>query len=405
MFTFHADSHHVAAGDRDQDRSLMFASGRRISSQTLFVLLHWGGWIAFGIVPFVWTVSSWGLVGALLDNGLFVASGGSITLLLRGAYRRARARRLSYLILALGVPIGCGLVAIAWYWGELWVSRWCFRLLIPMMVTDPHFAYGARLLEKSPLLISAEQWYVYTFTLLTWSSLYFGINSVMDLELERGRVVAAMNLAETARLRVLQSQLNPHFLFNALNGVTTLIRENKGADAARMVSTLSDFLRSILRRVDVPEITVSEELVFLDHYIELQRLRFTDRLRVDIDVQEDTYSAMIPTLILQPLVENAVQHGVLMRDCGGSVFVSIRRQGLRLRAAVEDDGPGPTRSAPTPFGVGLANTAERLQTLYGKDSSMTIGRAERGGFSVVLSLPFREETRARARPRTTTVSA
>jgi two-component system, LytTR family, sensor kinase len=374
-------------------RSLVFASGRRVPSETLFRFLHWGGWIAFGAVPFTWSLNSWGLLGAFLNNALFVLSGSVITLLMRMVYRRAREAHLSYAILAPATLIACGLLAEVWYVGELLLSRWCFDALRPLVAADSQFAYGASLLAKSPLLISTGEWFVFSFTLLTWTSLYFGINSIMDLEVERARVTEALELADAARLRVLQSQLNPHFLFNALNGVAALIRENKGPDASRMVSTLSDFLRATLRRVNEPEITISEELVFLDQYVELQQLRFSDRLRVDIDVKEDTYSALVPTLILQPLIENAVQHGVLMKESGGSVFVSIERHGQELQTSVEDDGPGPPESGPAPFGVGLANTAERLRALYGDTAVMSIGRADRGGFAVVLRLPFREESR------------
>jgi LytS/YehU family sensor histidine kinase len=140
----------------------------------------------------------------------------------------------------------------------------------------------------------------------------------------------------------------------------------------------------------VPQISISEELVFLDQYVQLQKLRFADRLRVELDVQEDTYSALIPTLILQPLIENAVQHGVLMRESGGSVFVSIRRLGDELRVLVEDDGPGPAAAEPERFGIGLTNTAERLRTLYADGAAMSIGRAASGGFAIQLSLPFCE---------------
>jgi two-component system, LytTR family, sensor kinase len=386
----------VPAGvGRTAGRSLVFASGRQVSSGSLFLLLHWGGWISFAAIPFAWSVSTWGLLGAFLNNGTFVLSGGLITLALRFAYRRARASGLSYAILAPTVLVGCGILATIWYVLELFAARRIFSAFAPLMGSDASFNFGLSLLLKQPYAISSGQWYVYAFTLLTWSSLYFGINSMIDLELERARVAAALKLADTARLRVLQSQLNPHFLFNSLNGVATLIRENKGSEASKMVSTLSDFLRATLHRVNVPQITISEELVFLDQYVELQQLRFTDRLHVEVDVQENTYAALIPTLILQPLIENAVQHGVLMKESGGSVLVSIKRHDAELRVLVEDDGPGPAAAGPAPFGVGLTNTAERLRTIYGDGATMTIGRAARGGFAVALSIPFRQSSMSR----------
>jgi two-component system, LytTR family, sensor kinase len=372
-----------------QTHALVFASGRQISSATLFSLLHWGGWLLFGAVPFAWTVSSWGLLGALLNNGVFIASGGLLTLGLRRVYRRVRVSNVSYAILAPLVLLTCAVLGEVWYLCELLTARTAFQHLAAMEGLRAQFAFGAQQLAPAPLLMNMGLWFVYAFALLTWSSLYFGINSAMALELEKARVTFALKLADTARLKVLQTQLNPHFLFNALNGVATLIREHRGAAAAKMVSTLSDFLRATLHTANVPELTVSQELVFVDQYVELQQLRFTDRLRVSIEADEETYSALLPTLILQPLVENAVQHGVLPRERGGSVCVSITRRGADLRVAVEDDGPGPSKTGAPTFGVGLGNTTERLRALYGDDAALTIGRSASGGFSVVVRLPFR----------------
>jgi hypothetical protein len=375
--------------------SLVFASGRQISSAALFPILHWGGWIAFGAIPFVWTMATWGFWGALLNNVIFVVSGALICLALRYAYRFARMSRISYIGIAPAVLVACAVLAELWYIAERFLVRWSFQDLAGLPSLHDHFEYGARQFADVPLLIPLAQWFVYCFALLTWSSLYFGINSMMALELEKARAAHALKLADGARLRVLQSQLNPHFLFNALNGVATLIRENKGPTAADMVSTLSDFLRATLHKLNVPEISVSEELVFIDQYIELQQLRFADRLDVTVEAMEETYSALVPTLILQPLVENALQHGVLTQERGGSVSISIRRCEEHILLTVEDDGPGPPMT-PQRFGVGLANTAERLRTLYGEEGAMSIERSTAGGFVVQLRLPFRERAESNA---------
>jgi signal transduction histidine kinase len=388
----------------ERARSLVFASGRQISSAALFPLLHWGGWIAFGMVPFAWTLGTWGLPGALLDNSWSAITGAVVTLGLRSAYRRARQARISYFILAPVVLVSCAVLAEIWYLCDLLVVRWAFDRLASVSSLHAQFAFGAEYLNGAPLRIPFGQWLIYSFALFSWSSLYFGINSMMALELEKARAAHALKLADTARLRVLQAQLNPHFLFNSLNGVATLIRENKGAAAANMVLTLSEFLRATLRTVDAPEISVAEELVFVDQYTELQQLRFADRLNVLVDAAEETYSAAIPTLMLQPLVENAVQHGVLTRESGGSVSISIRREGEHLVVTVEDDGPGPSTPGPPRFGVGLANTSARLRALYGDAATMLTRRSERGGFFVELRLPFRERKKDDAMVTMTTVA-
>jgi LytS/YehU family sensor histidine kinase len=242
-------------------------------------------------------------------------------------------------------------------------------------------------------------WVMFTTLLSTWCSLYFGINAMLDLEAERARSVRALKLADSARLRALQSQLNPHFLFNALNGIATLIREGDRAQAADTVDTLSDFLRLTLQTLDSPEISVREELAFVELYLRIQRLRFGSSLRATVDADPATYDALVPTLILQPLVENAVRHGVLACARGGALSVSIRRRDEVLVMTVEDDGPGLGDKSAHPYGVGFKNSAERLAALYGDDAHMSVGARPNGrGFVVVVFLPFRKASSMPANP-------
>ena len=216
-------------------------------------------------------------------------------------------------------------------------------------------------------------WMLFTSLLSTWCSLYFGIKAMLDLEAERARSVRALKLADSARLRALQSQLNPHFLFNALNGIATLIREGERSRAADTVDTLSDFLRLTLQKLDSPEISVREELIFVEQYLRIQRLRFGSSFRATVEADAETHDALVPTLILQPLVENAVRHGVLAR--------AQRRRAIRIdtppRRGARDHGRG-RRSGlrderRTPYGVGFKNSAERLAALYGDDAHMSVG--------------------------------
>ena len=239
--------------------------------------------------------------------------------------------------------------------------------------------------------IPVGHWMMYTSLLLTWSSLYFGINAMLDLESEHARSAHALKLADSARLRALQSQLNPHFLFNALNGIATLIREGQRTRAADTVDTLSDFLRLTLQKLDSPEIPVREELAFVEQYLRIQRLRFGSSFRATVAADPETHNALVPTLILQPLVENAVRHGVLARAQGGALSVTICRRDDVLVITVEDDGPGLGEASAHPYGVGLKNSAERLAALYGDDAHMSVGARPYGrGFVVVVFLPFRE---------------
>ena len=156
-----------------------------------------------------------------------------------------------------------------------------------------------------------------------------------------------------------------------------------------MVAALSDFLRLTLQTLDSPEISVAQELVFVERYLQIEEARFGKRLLTTIDAQPEAMDAMIPTLMLQPLLENAVRHAVLEREEGGRLLVSIRRKDSHLMVFVEDDGPGLRAPAQRQFGLGLGNTAERLAALYGAAGTLSVGPSVSGGFAVTVSIPFR----------------
>ena len=184
--------------------------------------------------------------------------------------------------------------------------------------------------------------------------------------------------------------MNPHFLFNALNGIATLVRERDSVSAAAMIDALSTFLRSTLQRLDTPELRVKEEIELIEQYLRIQRYRFGARLHAVVEPEREALDALIPTLILQPLVENAVRYGVLPREAGGSLWVSVRKELAVLVVSVEDDGPGLHGGTLDAFGMGLQNSSDRLKALYGAAASLTIGsRTDATGCAVVIRLPFR----------------
>ncbi|MPY86789.1 MAG: hypothetical protein GEU99_02595 [Luteitalea sp.] len=211
------------------------------------------------------------------------------------------------------------------------------------------------------------------------------------------------HLAE-ARLRVLQSQLNPHFLFNTFNTISAFT-ETDPKTARRMMARLGTLLRSSLDHAGRQEVTLAEELTFLEDYLTIERLRFEDRLTVDVRVEEDVRNALVPSFILQPLVENAIRHGTgaLLRN--GHVHVSERRVGDWLTLVVEDDGIGLPEGwrLEDHAGVGLSNIARRLEELYGSRHRFVVADRAKGGVRVEISLPFRRDTQvpAPAAPRVT----
>jgi two-component system LytT family sensor kinase len=207
----------------------------------------------------------------------------------------------------------------------------------------------------------------------------------------RERAKAQDQLSE-ARLQSLRLQLQPHFLFNTLNAIMALIGSEPRA-AERMVAGLSDLLRASLRSADEQEVPLARELEHLKLYIDIQRTRFGDRLDVQLDVEPVTRGAMVPSLLLQPLVENAIRHGLAPRAVGGQVCVSAARDGEELHLEVRDDGVGAEvrGGSLAREGVGLANTRERLRRLHGERQRFAYETGPGAGFSVRIALPFRTE--------------
>jgi two-component system LytT family sensor kinase len=191
----------------------------------------------------------------------------------------------------------------------------------------------------------------------------------------------------SAHLNVLKMQLQPHFLFNTLNSISSLMYADVGA-ADRMVARLADFLRQTLRTLDTQEVTLQEEMNFLTLYLDIERARLRDRLEVCLDVDEGARVALVPHLILQPLVENAIRHAIAPRVEGGSVTILAKRHGDRLQLAVRDDGPG-LQGNPDTTGLGLQNTRQRLQHLYPGTHRFLIRNGPDGGAEVQVEIPYK----------------
>jgi sensor histidine kinase YesM len=196
-------------------------------------------------------------------------------------------------------------------------------------------------------------------------------------------------LAE-ARLGALRMQLNPHFLFNSLNAITVLVRDQNTAAASRMLELLSDVLRMVLRADSSHETTLAEEMDFLERYLAIELVRFSDRLRLRFEVDAAIRRAAVPQFILQPLVENALRHGIARRADAGLLEVTAQRDGDALTLTVRDDGPGLGPSGPPATGVGLANTRARLAALYGDRASLEIANGVGGGVLATIRLPYHE---------------
>ena len=207
------------------------------------------------------------------------------------------------------------------------------------------------------------------------------VQSALDRERLRAKVAEQ-------RLIALTGQLHPHFLFNTLQGISTLIHRDPEA-ADEMLAKLSDLLRDLLRHREHVLVALTDELRYARTYLEIAKLRFADRLQFQIDVASDSESASVPLFILQPLVENALAHGIGGRTGGGCVRVTARRAGDRLRLEVADDGAGLTTSTTLREGIGLSNTRERLRASFGDDHRFTLGSGSDGGAVARIDIPFR----------------
>ncbi|HWA86855.1 MAG TPA: histidine kinase [Opitutus sp.] len=225
-----------------------------------------------------------------------------------------------------------------------------------------------------------------------WAMVALGYGLEIQQRLKSEEVKAAQletKLIET-ELNALRQQMHPHFLFNTMNTIAVLVREGRNDDAVTLLSRLSSLLRMSLDNTGVPEVTLQQELDFLAHYIEIQQARFSDRLTVEVAVAPEALGARIPNLLLQPIVENAILHGVAPKTGPGRVEILGRIEADRLLLEVRDDGPGIVDGrARAREGVGLANTRERLAKIYGARSQLLLHSEPGRGVTVKIVVPFR----------------
>ncbi len=214
------------------------------------------------------------------------------------------------------------------------------------------------------------------------------IRRLAHREAESARLAAELSKAQ---LNALRRQLEPHFLFNTLNGISGLVRENRNEAAVEMIAGLSDLLRRVLEDSGRQLVPLAEEVSFLESYLDLQAMRLGDRLKVTVDVPMELYGALVPWLVLQPLVENAIVHGVAKLVEGGEIRVTVRESGGTLSICLYNDGPrlSAAVAAAGGTGVGLANTRGRLVTLYGAESTVELRNTGQPGVETMIKVPYR----------------
>jgi two-component system LytT family sensor kinase len=288
----------------------------------------------------------------------------------------AQWRRLSTWLTHLGACAAIGLVYAGWIavWEE-WLNPWAL----------------------SPGPDQFAQLWLRKFNngLLSYLILYGVILLVGSMLDSRERL--ARQQAETARLNeqlsqaqlnALRRQIEPHFLFNTLNAIAGLVREKRNDAAVDMIAGLSDFLRRVVEESGRQQVSLSEELDFAQKYLDIQKVRFAERLQISVDVPRELFPAQVPSLILQPMVENAVKHGIAKRVQGGAIRIAASRSNGTLRLSVYNDGPGlPAGWEKIHTGVGMSNVRTRLQNLYGDEFDLSMQNQDPGGVEVSVSVP------------------
>ncbi|HEX4807572.1 MAG TPA: histidine kinase [Bryobacteraceae bacterium] len=224
-----------------------------------------------------------------------------------------------------------------------------------------------------------------------WYARYIeGKQAALRLELRSSQLESQLT---RAHLSALKMQLQPHFLFNTLNAIMVLVRQQKSREAEEMLGRLSDLLRCVLDDVDTQEVPLRRELEYLQLYLSIEEVRFQDRLRVEVTVDPEAFDASVPHMVLQPIVENAIRHGVGRSSSAGEIRISARRVNGVLEMEVQDDGPGlAPASADQTRGIGLANTRARLAQLYGDAASLSVQNDEHRGVKATVVLPYRVTT-------------
>ena len=268
-------------------------------------------------------------------------------------------------------------------------SAWTALLDVTLnpMLPDSEAGPFGRLFRMKVESNVLEALLLYTFVLT--------ISTVLDsharLAQQRTETARLNEQLSKAQFEALRRQIEPHFLFNTLNAIAGLVRENRNDDAVSMIAALSDLLRRTLEQSDAQQVPLGEEMQFLEKYLEIQKTRFAERLQVSVEVPKELAWVRVPSLLLQPIVENAVKHGISKRAQGGAIRISAERENGALRLSVYNDGPAlPADWEHTRAGIGLVNMRMRLEALYGTGFELKVLNQEPYGVEVSVSLPFRE---------------
>jgi len=307
----------------------------------------------------------------LVHTLLLTATGYSLTLLMASLFRRLITLRpiLTLVLSFAAVVIASSAFSV--------IETWSVSTFI-----NPDF---------KPVGVKYFSAILLDFALLAaWTALYYGINYFLLLEAEIRKRERVESQASSAQLAMLRYQLNPHFLFNTLNSISTLVLLKQTERANAMLARLSSFLRYTLANEPTANVTLAQEVETLKLYLEIEKMRFEDRLRPHFRIEPETIGARLPSLLLQPLIENAIKYAVTPAENGADMWITATREGQAVRIEVADNGngEGAELAASPSTGVGLANIRDRLTQAYGAAHRFETKKNDRGGFSVIVEIPY-----------------
>jgi two-component system, LytTR family, sensor kinase len=343
----------------------------RSNRDALFWTLHAAGWAAYAVTQWFGALLIEKPLEYQLVIGIAGVAGFVLSMPMRYVYRALMGKPLRTII--FNVVVTCYVISLA------------LRVIINFSykwIAEPDWEITS-LFEIFGSAVST------TYLLLCWSALYFGIKYYENAQKQREAALRSAALAQEAQLKMLRYQLNPHFLFNTLNAISTLILDNQNRTANHAVTRLSEFLRYTLDQDPMKKVTLRQEMEALDLYMNTERLRFGGRLRLEYAVEEEALNSMVPSLLLQPLIENAVKYAISPREDGGSIRIEGRVRSGMLEITVIDDGPGlrDGNALIEGRGVGLRNTRERLNVLYGERHRFAVLNSH-PGMRIEIGLPL-----------------
>lgn len=350
----------------------------------LFWTLQFAGWSGWAM-SFYLGVIMWGKPpqNYFLYLPFIATIGMLLTLVLRALYRFMWDMEITRRIIAIVVgSYGAGLVWMS-------IRGAVFYRMFPSE-RKPWEQEGMSFLSHFDGAVSAF------WVMLVWSALYFGIKNYMLVQEERERGLKALSMAHQAQLKMLRYQLNPHFLFNTLNAISTLILDRNNDLANVMVTRLSRFLRYTLDNDPMQKVSVAEEIEALKLYLDIEKVRFEERLQLEFNISKEARNALMPSLLLQPLVENSIKYAIANAINGGTISIDARADGESLYLCVADNGPGIDLGFKKPNaggGVGLSNCRERLREIYGDRQSFELSETDPHGLTICIKIPLENGSR------------